>query len=552
MTQPINIFISYRSLDSSKVDVICVRLRSLKNPDGTPRYRIWQDKHDIIEGSDWWQSIMDAIERCDAVIFMMSHEAVKSEVCKTELRHAGACNRPILPLVLQGEYEYRTGGRNVAYLADVPDVILARKLHFLFHEGESFVELVERAVNGFMGDSQRWRFTKPLYRPLDPNATTKQSNDVIAVYDEACDYALRMEFERAVQLFQRVIQLNDSELSDDAHGWTGLLSDYRKLMEFYARTSTRHRAEARWPEYVKSFPRPFTKAVFDPKNLAGLIAGDKPPDEGLPPPPPDPLQAALARAREFSKTGQRNKDWTLFPVVFNTLKVPDMLFCLVPTGTFQMGSNDGKWKDEEPVHAQTFTQPFYIAQTQVTNVQWALGVKAGVVKEPTNPDGRALKWYKDPKMANMPVVGVSWFECQKFAQWAGCRLPTEREWEYSARGIESLRYPWGNDWDATKLVWSENSGDQPNAVNSKPEGVSWVGAYHLSGNVWEWTGSLYEPYAYVADGTRERDTGDRTDVQRVLRGGSWYYLDDSLRAADRFNDAPDNDSLSIGFRCALS
>ncbi|MCU0465966.1 MAG: SUMF1/EgtB/PvdO family nonheme iron enzyme [Anaerolineae bacterium] len=573
MTKPIEIFISYRSLDAAKVDAICARLRTVKNPDGTPRYRVWQDKHDIIEGSDWWQSIMEAIEKCDVVVFMMSQEAVRSEVCKTELRHAGACNRPILPLVLPGEFEYlQTGGRHVPYMAEVPDIIKTRKAHFLFYEGDGFLALVERGIGEFMAEPGRWRFTPPLTRPLDPNATTERSNDVIAIYDEACDYAYRMEFDRAVSLFQRVIQLDDPELADDAHGWASLLSEYRKLTELYARESTRHRAEVRWGAYVQGFPKPFTRVVFDPRGLAAQIGGGavgreplapqsppflwkrgskqpRTPKPTEPPLRPDPVQEALTRARNFIRDGKKNRDWTPFIAPLSDLKsgdvkIPDMRFCLVPTGKFMMGSDDN-YDDEKPVHEQTFHQPFYIAQYPVTNAQWALAVKTKVVAEPEGED--ALKWYKDPKMANSPVVGVKWFSCQKFAAWAVCHLPTECEWEYAARGIESLQYPWGNDWDADKLVWKENSEDKPNDVMSKPNSASWVGALHLSGNVWEWTASLYEPYPYVGDGSRERDA----DARRVLRGGSWIRDQDPARVAYRNHFFPYARYNNFGFRLLL-
>jgi len=276
--------------------------------------------------------------------------------------------------------------------------------------------------------------------------------------------------------------------------------------------------------------------------------------------PPDPVQDALAFARAFKDTGQRNADGKSFIATFPDLKIPDMRFCLVPTGSFQMGGDkEARYWDDQSNWVQgvpdggkqTFTQPFYIAQYPVTNRQWAVAVEAGAVKEPVNKDG--LNWYKDPKMTNAPVVGMTWFECQKFALWAGCRLPNEREFEYAARGVENLKFPWGNEFIADKVVYGKNSGSKPWDVTSKPAGVSWVGASHLSGNVWEWSASHYEAYPYLADGTRERDTGDRTDVLRVLRGGSWDNYSIALfRAACRYGYFPDNANYTWGFRLARS
>jgi formylglycine-generating enzyme required for sulfatase activity len=80
-----------------------------------------------------------------------------------------------------------------------------------------------------------------------------------------------------------------------------------------------------------------------------------------------------------------------------------------------------------------------------------------------------------------------------------------------------------------------------------------VGADDMSGNVWEWTSSLYEPYPYAAGDGREADTGTSTDVVRVVRGGSWHDgLSDFLRAANRNWSLPELRDGNIGFRCARS
>jgi formylglycine-generating enzyme required for sulfatase activity len=294
------------------------------------------------------------------------------------------------------------------------------------------------------------------------------------------------------------------------------------------------------PEYIRITETPLADRTEVQRRLAAVVTE-------APPPPPSPLDEALIRARTF--TGTRNRDWQPVTTTFPDSPIPELPFCLVPVGRFQMGSKDGHYDDETPVHEQRIPQPYWIAQHPVTNAEWRRAVQAGAVREPSD-----VRWYNDAAMKDCPVVNVDWFLARDFAQWMGCRLPTEAEWEYAARGVESWRYPWGNEWeDGKRVIWSETSGGKPNPISSKPEGVSWVGALHLIGNVWEWTGSLYSGYPYVASDGRERDTGDSTDVQRVLRGGSWGIVGtDLLRAANRDQFAPDVRDYYVGFRCARS
>ena len=72
----------------------------------------------------------------------------------------------------------------------------------------------------------------------------------------------------------------------------------------------------------------------------------------------------------------------------------------------------------------------------------------------------------------------------------------------------------------------------------------------MTGNVWEWTGSLYKSYPYRSDDGREEP--ESTDGRRVVRGGSWLFRQDDARAACRFYLNPDVRGYSIGFRVCRS
>ena len=148
-----------------------------------------------------------------------------------------------------------------------------------------------------------------------------------------------------------------------------------------------------------------------------------------------------------------------------------------------------------------------------------------------------------------PVVYVNWMQANTYAEWRGCRLPTESEWEYSARGVENWLYPWGNQFEPDNVVYNENA-DSARPVGTYSDGVSWVGAYDLSGNVWEWVSTIYDGFDYPYNPTDGRENMDDTTSTRVLRGGSFGFDSMILRATNRFRYLPLNRDDNVGFRCA--
>jgi iron(II)-dependent oxidoreductase len=203
-----------------------------------------------------------------------------------------------------------------------------------------------------------------------------------------------------------------------------------------------------------------------------------------------------------------------------------------------MGSTDFSYAI--PVHEQCFDQTFWIDQTEVTQGQFArLG---GVQADPSGYSGE-----------NRPVENITWFEARDFCELRGARLPTEREWEYAARGVESWIYPWGNAaLNSTLAIYGRGSSQGTADVLSVPDGNAWVGAADMAGNVWEWTSTIYDqtrfPYPYsLTDG---RDNLNDDISNRVLRGGSWLINGDDLRAANRYWLVPTDQFDLLGFRCA--
>ncbi|MCA9712820.1 MAG: formylglycine-generating enzyme family protein, partial [Myxococcales bacterium] len=156
-----------------------------------------------------------------------------------------------------------------------------------------------------------------------------------------------------------------------------------------------------------------------------------------------------------------------------------MVMVYVPAGSFLMGSlgsDPDAENDELPQH-RVALDGFWLDRTEVTNFQYGRCVADGDCRESSYADDA------DWNGRQQPVVGVSWDDAVAYCAWAGGQLPTEAQWEYAARGPESLKYPWGNDApDETLLNYSLSVGGTTE-VGSYPAGASWVGALDMAGNV---------------------------------------------------------------------
>lgn len=250
---------------------------------------------------------------------------------------------------------------------------------------------------------------------------------------------------------------------------------------------------------------------------------------------PTPTLTATPDWLSYATQGvSRNDEWEPWVQELNSVEM-----VLVPAGCFMMGSEDGD-DDESPVHEQCFGQPFWIDRTEITRAMYQQCVDAGVCSETRDSNYSSR--------AEQPINRVTWYQAAEYCAWREVRLPTEREWEYAARGPDSLIYPWGNQFEADNVVYSINSSETA-PVGSHPGGVSWVGAFDMSGNVWEWVSSGYADYPYNPNDGRETN-GDYTYFS--VRGGSFKFNAAVVRAANRSRDVPDDEDGDYGFRCAYS
>ena len=240
----------------------------------------------------------------------------------------------------------------------------------------------------------------------------------------------------------------------------------------------------------------------------------------------------------------------------------------VAGGEFNMGSADRRLKEAcRPVHRVSLGA-YCIGRHPVTQSEYQRFVvdNAGY-PVPHSPMRYTQRYNWDARtrafpagLEDHPVVLVGWHDALAYCRWLSevsgyrCRLPTEAEWEKAARWDqvtgEARPYPWGDVFDEALCNVDAHGGLRLGTSvvgGHSPEGDSSYGLSDMAGNVWEWTGSLYSPYPYVADDGRE-DPG--AEGNRVVRGGA--YDSEPLLAFSAWRNGvrPNLVAPNLGFRVA--
>jgi formylglycine-generating enzyme required for sulfatase activity len=244
-------------------------------------------------------------------------------------------------------------------------------------------------------------------------------------------------------------------------------------------------------------------------------------------------------------------------------------FISIDAGQFLMGSNrkadfnaveDEIWNGEPDGLGKVNLPIFYIAKYEVTVAQFkacldsmgcSLADTGGLAQSPDHP-----------------IASLTWREAEAYCRWLDRRLressltprqvkerlyqgwkiqlPTEAQWEKAARGSDGRIYSWGNE-------------PKPGRANYRAPNVRSVGTYacpecpyadlvDMTGNVHEWTRSIYRKYPYnPVDGRNNLDGGEA----RVMRGGAYHDVF-PCRAARRYSGEPHYRNNDVGFRVVLS
>ena len=237
---------------------------------------------------------------------------------------------------------------------------------------------------------------------------------------------------------------------------------------------------------------------------------------------------------------------------------PEMV--VLPGGSYMMGSpgdEAGRGGDEGPRHRVTIPRPIAVGKYEVTFAEWDVCVAAGGCGG-YRPGDRG--WGRGRR----PVVNVSWEDVKSYVEWVSgktgkrYRLLSESEWEYAARAGTTGPFHFGStistdqgNYDGNYTYGSGRGGvyrEKTASAGSFP--ANGFGLHDVHGNVWEWVEDCWHGDYSGASADGSAWTTGGNCGERVLRGGSWYFIPGLLRSAyrNRFTAGFRNDDL--GFRIA--
>ena len=217
---------------------------------------------------------------------------------------------------------------------------------------------------------------------------------------------------------------------------------------------------------------------------------------------------------------------------------------LIPAGEFIMGSDE--FEPEMP-RRKVFLPDYYIDKYPVTNADYKKYMDETRALPPRHWGGFEIP----AGLEDHPVHRICWYEAKAYCEWAGKRLPKEREWEKAARGTDGRRWPWGNKFDEkNSLVWDRGDFLMTASVYAHPGGASPYGVCEMGGNVEEWCEDWYDAYP-----GQDYKCGAYGKVFKVLRGGSSFFTQNHARCAYRCFTRPEDSGIDnvagAGFRCVL-
>jgi formylglycine-generating enzyme required for sulfatase activity len=483
------IFISYSRKDMPFAD----RLEAALKARG---FETLIDRTEIYAFEDWWKRIQALIGRADTIVFVLSPDAVASDVALKEVAHGAMLNKRFAPIVC----------RQVE-IGAVPEAV--RRLNFIFFDDpahfEASADQLAQALHTDIGwirqhtdygeAARRWSaagrpggllLRSPALdvaehwitsRPHGAPAPSEETQAFVAESRQGARSARRLR--RLVQIVIYTLLLG---IIGGLIGWINQ-SYLEEQIHWYATV------------------RPYMLREFRPHVLA--------------------VQAEQA-LRPNDTFRECAKD------------CPEMV--VLPAGSFSMGSSS--ISTSMPQHQVTIKVPFAVAKFELTFAEWDACTAVGACPQAADSGkGRGSK----------PVINVSWNDAEKYAAWLSLmtgksyRLLSEAEYEYAARGGTQTAYYWG-DQIGTNNANCADCGSAWANKETAPVGKfapNAFGLYDMGGNVWEWVADCYHGnYDHAPIDGSAWMTGvagcPNGGGQHVIRGGGYQAPSRTVRSDFRY------------------
>ena len=528
---PVRLFISY----SRKDEKFARRLATALSNIGAD---VWIDIEDIPAGMNWSKAIQQGLDGGQVLLLILSPDSMESDNVADEWQYYFDHGKPVVPILHK-----------------------PARIHFQLNRLQ-YIDFHTQAFEPAFDEllEELGRKGIKLTRPENSDNTTIMQPAVQNGSSSSTSYrnifilgglALVIAI---IGIFAILSQTNNPEtqLTQVAADLSATVTDTPdSALTESVQTETQEAIQQATQEAIRQATQ--TEEARPTATPTDIVFPTETPTEIV---PPTQTPTATPQLGQAGNPVTNNEDWTPLIREFDGVEM-----VLVPAGTFTMGASDAQirevrqtclndgafssndcnnlFNDESPQTTITFNRPFWIDRYEVTNAVYrSSGTHRG---------------------DNMPRTNITSQEAIAHCTTRDARLPTEAEWEYAARGVDNLLYPWGNSFDdnasnvcdsSCEYGWREAYNDgypQASPVGTFEGGVSWVGAYDMAGNVWEWTNTIYKSYPYDPDDGRE---AQNTSESRTLRGSSWNWIVAETRTTARA--APIAASTNFyGFRCAM-
>jgi formylglycine-generating enzyme required for sulfatase activity len=498
------IFISYSRKDMAFVDHLET---ALKARDFEPLI----DRTEIYAFEDWWKRVQSLIGQADTVVFVLSPDAVKSDVALKEVTHAASLNKRLAPIVCRPVED-----------GAVPEAL--RQLNFIFFDDPE-------------------RFDASLNRLADALQTDIGWIRQHTEYGEAERRWAAADHPSGLLLHSPTLEVAEYWIALRPHGAP---EPTKEIQAFVAASRKGIHAGQRLRRLVVASM--FTLLVGIIIGLIGWIN-----------------QAYIVDQWRWWTVTRPYASNQVWPYLLSTakehaLKAGDSfkecaqdcpVMVVVPAGTFIMGR--GPPDTERPLHPVTFAKSFAVSKYELTFADWEACVTGGGCNGYRPSDQR---WGRGTR----PAINVSWNDAQAYVAWLSAvtgrtyGLLSESQYEYAARAGTTVAYPWGDDVGKNNANCN-GCGSQWDNKATAPVGsfaANKFGLYEMVGNISEWTEdcahSNYKNAPEDGSSWKGNDDGDCSD--HIVRGGNWFTPPFLVRSASRDEYSTVFRGSFIGFRVA--